>query len=103
MTADCMRPDPHPELDRRAFSARWHALQALKGTYADHLPDIQQAERRYLDGVTRGDRPVAWCGKCGAPFFAGEDFQVAPDGTGGCRHDSEGYRTGRCFAVFMRG
>lgn len=103
MTTESRGPDRHPALDRRAFSASWRALQALKGPYADQLPDIQRAETRYLAGTTDGDRPAAWCDRCGAPFFAGEDFQVGPDGTAGCRHDPEGYRVGRCFAVFMRG
>ncbi|GHD54793.1 hypothetical protein GCM10017083_33000 [Thalassobaculum fulvum] len=103
MSADSARPDPHPELDRRAFSEKWHALQALKGPYADQLPAIQRAETRYLADTTDGDRPVAWCARCGAPFFAGEEFQVGPDGAAGCRHDPDGHRIGRCFAVFMRG
>ena len=103
MTTNAMGPDRHPALDRRAFSEKWHALQALKVPYADQLPDIQRAELRYLAHTTNGDPPAAWCGKCGAPFFAGEDFGIDADGTAGCRRDMDGHYAGRCFAVFMRG
>ncbi len=103
MTTEAMKPDLHPRLDRRAFSERWHALQALKEPYANQLPDIQQAERRYLASTTAGEPPAAWCANCGAPFFAGEDFQVTPDGSTRCRHDTDGFRIGRCFAAHMRG
>lgn len=96
-------PDRHPELDRRAFRDRWQALQALKVPYASELTDIQRAEARYLASTTGGERPVAWCGNCGTPFFGGEEFQVGPDGAAICRRDIEGHRVGPCFAAFMRG
>lgn len=96
------KPDPLPNLDRKAFTDTWKGLQLLKQPAVEMLRKIDDVAGAFLATATDGEQPVDWCEICGAPFFEDDDYVTGgDDGVSTCRYDSDGNRVGRCFRDLM--